>query len=60
MGLVALWASGPPDLRTNNSKRKERSEVASNRVRMNIPSPSPAVLREPRGVDGNIHTNWLG
>ena len=34
-----------------------------NRVRMNIPSPSPAVLRtgpgEPRGVDGNIHTNWL-
>ena len=23
---------------------------------MNIPSPSPAVLR---GVDGNIHTNWL-
>ena len=26
---------------------------------MNIPSPSPAVLREPRGVDGNIHTNWL-
>jgi len=34
---------------------------------MNIPSPSPAVLSpppalagEPRGVDGNIHTNWLG
>ena len=25
---------------------------------MNIPSPSPAVLRT-EGVDGNIHTNWL-
>ena len=26
---------------------------------MNIPSPSPAVLWRTKGVDGNIHTNWL-
>ena len=38
--------------------RTQSTEFYTKRVHMNIPSPSPA--GEPRGVDGNIHTNWLG
>ena len=34
-------------------------QYLTNRVRMNIPSSGRAVL-DPEGVDGNIHTNWLG
>ena len=47
-----------PESKSGGRILREFTKI-TNRVRMNIPSPSPAVLREPRGVDGNIHTNWL-
>ena len=34
--------------------------ILINRVGMNIPLSAPGVLLDPEGVDGDIHTNWLG
>ena len=60
---MQILASGSPARKTLNGSSVARAprahRLSLNRVRMNIPSSGPAVL-DPEGVDGNIHTNWLG
>ena len=67
-GIERKSFSGSPA--RNEIPKSEKNLNIINRVRMNIPSSGLAVLRGGRreysyqlaceGVDGNIHTNWLG